>query len=66
MVTAYHAEPKTGAIWALFTQEEWRLLLLLVYRGVDPENLNAQEVKRLIAGMELVHESFAHEKLKEE
>ena len=66
MVTAYQAEPKTGAIWALFTQEEWRLLLALVYRGVAPETLDAQEVKRLIAGMELVHESFAREKIKEE
>ena len=66
MVTAYQADPKTGAVWALLTQDEWRLLLLLVYRGVRPENLDTQEVKRLIAGMELVHESFAREKLKEE
>jgi len=58
MVTAYMADPKTGAIMILLSPEELEVIFILVLRGLDPESLNTDLTKKVIKGLELVYENY--------
>lgn len=62
MVTAYRADPKTGAIWLLLSPEELEIIFILTLRGLDPNSLNTEETQRVIKGLELIHTNFGPRK----
>ncbi len=58
MVTAYMAEPKTGAIMLLLTPVQLEVLFILVLRGLTPETLNVEATQELVKGLELIYANY--------
>lgn len=62
MVTAYQADPKTGAIMLLLTPEELEVIFILALRGLDPQSLNTDLTQKVVKGLELVYENYGPRK----